>query len=165
MNSPQTRQAWLQNAIQNLSYEGFAISENGNCSSGTLVAVARRERLELTKCGFTDTFVVFREFDSIDYDELKRFSSDAFEFAKVAGRFARTFCYAVAIATHVEEMASYDVRNEEPPRHWMSAEIPVIYDEANGRLLYFEKTPLWGLFYYSGFRSLIRRNLAYATMA
>ena len=37
--------------------------------------------------------------------------------------------------------------------------MPIVYDETEGRLYYFEKTPIWGAAYYRGFRKKIRQLL------
>jgi hypothetical protein len=162
MNNPTTTKDWLQKTLQNLSHEGFVISENVARPSGTVRALARRTRFEPTKFGFSETFFVFCEFESISASALRRFSSDAFELAKQSktislpcGFFESVWCFAVAITNRVEDAAAVSVRNDTPTKHWAAAEIPVVFNQTDGKLYYFEKTPLWGCAYYSGFRSQI----------
>lgn len=166
MNPPTTND-WLQRTLQNLTRDGFAISENVSHSDATIRALARRTRFELTKFGFSETFFVFREFEFITADALRRFSSDAFDLAKQSktiplpcGLFESVWCFAVAITDRVDTAATDSVRNDAPTKHWAAAEIPVVFNQPEGRLYYFEKTPLWGAAYYSGFRSQIKRYLA-----
>lgn len=65
----------------------------------------------------------------------------------------------MAIARAVDERTLASVRSDAPPKHWASAEIPVVYDQGQGNLSYFEKTPVWGSAYYAGFRTEIQRLL------
>jgi hypothetical protein len=172
MNMPATRDNWLQNTMQILSREGFVISEHVRHSSGTVRAVARRTRWELTKFGFSETFFVFNEFETISADTFRRFSSDAFAIAKQSktiplpcGLFESVWCFSVAITKHVDDAAVNSVRNDAPTKHWAAAEIPVIFNQGDGRLYYFEKTPIWGVAYYPGFRSQINRHLGHGAVA
>ena len=135
-------------------------------------AVARRTRFELTKFGFSETFFVFREFESIGTDALRRFSGDAFKLACQSktislpcGIFESVWCFAVAITNRVEDAVIADVRNGAPTKHFAAAEIPAVFRRTDGKLYYFEKTPLWGAAYYAGFRSQIQRYLDHAVRA
>ena len=166
MNTATTND-WLQTTLQNLTREGFVISENVSHSDAAMSALARRTRFEITKFGFSETFFVFRKFESISTDALRRFSSDAFDLAKQSktiplpcGLFESVWCFAVAITNHADSAATDSVRNDAPTKHWAAAEIPVVFNQTERRLYYFEKTPLWGAAYYSGFRSQIKRHLA-----
>ena len=166
MSNPTTGGGWLQTTLQDLSRDGFVVSENVGHADGTMRAVARRTRFELTKFGFSETFFIFREFASIDAAALRKFSADAFALAKRSkavplpcGLLECVWCFAVAIAGRVESAVADSVRNDAPTKHWAAAEIPVVLNQAEGRLYYFEKTPLWGAAYYRGFRTKIKRYL------
>ncbi len=166
MSNPTTDSGWLQASLQNLARDGFVISENVGYSEGTMRALTRRTRFELTKFGFSETFFVFREFASLDAPALRRFSGDAFRLAKRSktiplpcGLMESVWCFAVAIAKKIEGDVADSVRNDPPTKHWAAAEIPVVLNQADGRLSYFEKTPLWGAAYYRGFRTKIQHYL------
>lgn len=166
MNVTATENNSLEKAIQKLSSDGFVVTQNITCNHRTFIAVAHRTRFELTKIGFAETFFIFEEFDSPTEDSIRSFSSDAFEFAKRSksislpcGLGESVFCFPVAVARSVEDLVAHSVRTEAPPKHWAAAEIPVIIDKTKHRLYYFEKTPLWGAAYWSGWRSQIERYL------
>jgi hypothetical protein len=59
---------------------------------------------------------------------------------------------------------SYNVdlacQNTAPTKHWAAFEVPVLYDSNHDKLLFFEKTPVWGGAYYKGFRNQIQKYLA-----
>jgi hypothetical protein len=157
---------WLQTVLQNLAEAGFVVSEPPNTSDPAIRAVARRTRLELTKFGFSETFFVFRQFESLTLPALRKFSSDAFRFAKKTrkiplpcGLLESVWCFAVAIAERADSETTKSVRNDVPPKHWAAAEMPVVYHVTDGSLDYFQKTPLWGAAYYSGFRTQIQQLL------
>ena len=166
MDDIATENNWFQRALQKLSSDGFVVTQNVTRNHWTFKAVARRTRFELIKCGFAETFFIFEEFDSPTEEAMREFSSDAFAFAKHAkaiplpcGLGESVVCFPVAAARRVEDLVAHSVRTEEPPKHWAAAEIPVIVDETKQRLCYFEKTPLWGAAYHSGFRTQIERYL------
>jgi hypothetical protein len=162
---------WLRRSLKILSHEGFVISENvADCDIPT--AMARRSRFEFLKFGIAETFFVFRRFDSINVDALQDFSSEAFHLAKQSktcplpcGLFESVWCFAVAVTDHIDSVVAESVRKEVPPRHWAAAEIPVIFNQSEGRLYFFEKTPIWGAAYYAGFRSEIQRCLGHNVTA
>lgn len=166
MSNPTTTNNWLQKTLQNLARGGFVVSENVGLSDGVARAVARRTSIELTKFGFSETFFVFREFESLTTAALRKFSSDAFDLAKRSkkiplpcGLFESVWCFAVAIANQLENTAADSVRNDAPAKHMAAAEIPVVFHVPKGRLYYFERTPVWGAAYYRGFRKKIKRYL------
>ncbi|MEZ6102810.1 MAG: hypothetical protein R3E01_28035 [Pirellulaceae bacterium] len=161
-----TESEWLQTKLQRLAVEGFVRLEQDGKAEVGIEAIARRTRFEISKFGFSETFFIFRRFDSLNAQALRDFSSNAFRLAKLSktiplpcGVFESVWCFAVAVADQVDGTAAESVRNVAPPMHWAAAEIPVIFNQADRRLYYFEKTPLWGAAYYSGFRSQIKRFL------
>lgn len=120
----------------------------------------------MTKFGFCETFFIFEEFDRLDLVTYRDFSSKAFRCALKQGVislprgfFESVFSFAVAIADDVDTRTADAIRNETPPKHWASAEIPVIYDRSTRQLIYFERTPFWGAAYFSGFRKQIQHFL------
>ncbi|HTU27707.1 MAG TPA: hypothetical protein VMF30_20010, partial [Pirellulales bacterium] len=127
---------------------------------------------ELTKFGFSETFYVFREFETISAAELRSFSASAIAIAKLSktiplpcGLFECVSCFAVAVAGQVEAGVAESVRQGMPTKHFAAFEIPVLFNRSNGQLSYLEKTPIWGCAYYSGFRSQIARYLGHAAAA
>jgi hypothetical protein len=56
-------------------------------------------------------------------------------------------------------MTAQVIKTEEPPTHWSAGELRVAYDAPHHQLYYYEKTPLWGAAYYSGFRKKIQKYL------
>jgi hypothetical protein len=158
--------SWLTATRGRLASAGFLLHEDVPFEGRTFPLVGRRTRFELTKFGFSESFFVFGEFDRLTNEALRQFSRDAFRFAKQqrviplpCGLFESVWCYAVAISKAVDEQTLTSVRFETPPRHWASGEIPIVYDETEGKLSYFEKTPIWGAAYYRGFRKTIRQLL------
>jgi hypothetical protein len=157
---------WLTEARNRLVAAGFAILDDVPFNGRTFKTVARRSRFELTKFGFYETFFVFAEFSTLNTDVMRPFSADAFRCAKQhkkiplpCGLFEGVCCFAIAVTQAVDEATQQSVRNEKPPKHWAAGEIPVVYDQVQGKLYYFERTPLWGAAYYAGFRGQIEQFL------
>ena len=74
-------QAWLQERLQRLRNDGFVISENVSLSDTVIPALARRTRFELSKFGMFETFFIFQTFGSVDEQQLRSFSKQAFRLA------------------------------------------------------------------------------------
>lgn len=159
-------ESWLNTVRSGLAAAGFVLLDGVEFDARKFSLVARRSRFELTKFGFSESFFIFEEFDHLTTEALRTFSADAYRCAKKqrvmplpCGLFESVWCYSVAITKAIDEPALASVRSATPPKHWESAEIPVVYDLAQAKLFYFEKTPLWGAAYYAGFRKQIERHL------
>ncbi len=162
MVGPHLNSAWLHQVAQKLQSQGYTLASHPHFGQ-----VAQRTRFELTKCGFSETFFVFKEFDALDTPSLRSFSKQAFEYALSAkkiplprGLFESVWCFAVAVVDQLDAHTLTALREEAPTKHWASAEIPVVYQSHPQSLAYFEKTPLWGAAYYAGFRAQIKACLA-----
>jgi hypothetical protein len=158
--------AFLSKVQARLEKEGFGCQENVAYGEPFLL-VAHRSRIELTKFGNVDTFFFFAHFPSLTNNELRAYSGRCFNHALHArglwsprGLFESVFSYAVALVDQAADETTQAVRNDLPPKHWSAGEIQIIYDLGAEKPYYFERTPLWGGFYYGGQRKTIRRLLA-----
>jgi hypothetical protein len=158
--------SWLNAVRSRLAAASFVLLDEVEFEGRKFPLVARRSRFELTKFGFSESFFIFAEFDRLTTGALQAFSADAYRCAMhqrvirlPCGLFESVWCYAVAIADAVGEQTLASVRSDTPPKHWASAEIPAVYDVAQRKLFYFERTPLWGAAYYAGFRKQLQRLL------
>jgi hypothetical protein len=157
---------WLKTTRARLAAAGFVVQDKFAFDGKTFPLFARKTRFELTKFGFAENFFTFLEFDRLTSDMLRRFSADAFRCAKrncvvplPCGLGESVWSFAVAMAKSVDDAALASVRFDKPAMHFAAAEIPVVYDQAQNRVWYFEKTPLWGAAYYAGFRRKIEQLL------
>jgi hypothetical protein len=153
-------------ACRRLESDGFSILENVSYAGKTYPVVARRSRFELSKFGFSESFFIFREFESLTKRQLWDFSDDAYSYAKQhktiplpCGVFESVWSYAIAIAQSADEEALTSVECDSPPKHWSSAEIPAVYDLSREKVYYFKQTPMWGAVYYDGFRRQVLQIL------
>jgi hypothetical protein len=152
---------WLQTSLQRLTADGFTIR-----NQNYFKVVAHRSRVELTKFGNVETYYIFADFDYLDAHLMRRFSLDAYTYAeqtKVSplpnGLFESVWCFAVAIARNIEGTTPQVIKTEAPLSHMSGGELRIAYDVPRHQLYYYEKTPLWGGAYYSGFRKQILRYL------
>ncbi len=170
MNVPGLVDDWVNQSLQRLAANGFVIQEGVPLGGVALRAVARRSRFELSKFGYCETFFTFLDVPGLSFEGMRRYSAVAFDLALrlrvcglPCGLFEAVMCFAVAITDGLDVASADRVRNETPPKHWSSMEIPVIYDARQRRLVYFERTPMWGAAYYRGFRNQINQFLAGAS--
>lgn len=157
---------WIQKAMERLSSNGFKIAKDVSYGGQTFGVVAHRSRFELSKFGNSETFFVFAGFDTLSRETMQHFSGMAFRYAQASkkswlpcGLFESVYCFSVAVVDALDGTVAESVRNEPPSKHVAAAEIPVVYECDQGRLSYFEKTPVWGAAYYAGFRKQIREFL------
>ncbi len=167
MNESSPEETWLRTVLQRLSSDCFSISHNVSFAGQEFMAVAHRSRFEVTKFGNSETFFVFGHFQTCETDSVRRFSSLAFKYAKKSKSFPLpcclfegVYCFAVCVVEALDESTADSVRSVIPPKHLGAVEIPVVYDRSQGKLRFFEKTPLWGCAYYKGFRNQIGKYLA-----
>jgi hypothetical protein len=166
MTPTSSADAWLRKIQQNLAEAKYVLYPRGGEMDHDHALVARRSCFQLSKFGFSETFFVFEEFDTVTSKQMGEFSAAAFAHALRTrkcflprGLFEFVACFAVAITDRPQAAAVQMVREQTPPRHWTSVEFPVIYDRARDQLHYLEKTPLWGGAYYRGFRKTVQRLL------
>jgi hypothetical protein len=152
---------WLQTALQRLTMDGFTIRQQNYFK-----VVAHRSRFELSKFGNAETYFIFADFDYLDVNLMRRFSTDAYNYAVQTktsplpcGFFESVWCFAVAIARNADDATAYAIKTETPPKHWSAGEMRVAYDAPRHQLYYFDQTPLWGAAYYAGFRTQIKKYL------
>jgi len=156
----------MQTVRRRLTSADFVVTDAVSFGGGTFKMIARQTRFELAKFGFTETFFIFAEFDSLNPQVLWTFSSEAFQCAKAirkiglpCGLCESVVCFPIAIARLIDDATRSAVQNETPPKHYAAMEIPVVYDSTHRKLYRFEKTPMWGALYYKGFRATIDRFL------
>jgi len=158
--------SWLQYVSQKLAANGFSPLSTGTYQPQGYKYAVRRSRFEITKFGMAETFFTFAEIPNLSPAVLQQFSAGSFALVnkhKVVslpnGLFVALFCYAVAITENLSPETIGFIKNTAPIKHWSAFEMPVAMDVANGNLVYFEKTPVWGAAYYAGFRREIEANL------
>ena len=158
---------YLLKVIERLKADKFRCMENVLCEDRTFACVARRGGPSLTKFSYTETVFIFERFASLDLYSLRNFSSSGYRCAienrrvpLPLGYGATVYCFSVALIDNVDPGVAEVVKNEVPPTHVGSAQVPVIYDVAENSIYYLEETPVWGFVYYAGFRKMIRRLLA-----
>jgi hypothetical protein len=158
--------SWLSTIHGRLTAEGYVVQDDFPFEGKTFPVFARQTRFVVTKFGFAENFFTFFEFERLTSDMLRRFSADAFRCANQnrvvplpCGLGESVWSYAVALAKSVDDATLNSARFDTPPKHFAAAEIPVVYDQTQNKLWYFEKTPLWGAAYYAGFRRQIKRLL------
>lgn len=162
-----TASAYLSKVLERLEGEGYDCARGVSHGERTFSAVAKRAKFELAKFGVVETFFVFAEFPSLDAAGLKEYSAGCYEYAVAAklsplprGVLKSVFCYAVALVSRVDDALAEMVKNEAPPKHMSSVEIPVLFDQAAQSLSYFEKTQIWGAAYFRGIRKTVQEMLA-----
>jgi hypothetical protein len=157
---------WYDRVARRLESDGFDILQPRHRDDDRFDLVARYSRFEITKFGNFEEFFIFRDFRKISIDRMADYSADAFNHAiankKVGlpcGFFEMVCCYSVAVAEDASNELFRAVRNDEPPKHWSAVEVPVLWLPAEGELAVYERTPMWGAFYWSNIRNQVKNLL------
>jgi hypothetical protein len=158
---------YLSVVTERLTRDGFSIIRNTAHKGILFQCIAKRTKWQSEFSAFTTTAFMFAEFDSLDTASLRAFSKTCFRYASRykgiplprATGYA-VICFPVALVSRVDDPLSEAIRTKTPPMHWCAHEMPVIIELSTGRLYYFEKTPLWGKFYWSLYRLIIEDTLS-----
>jgi hypothetical protein len=158
---------WLQNVSQKLAANGYSPLNAQAYQPQGFKYSAGRSRFELSKFGMAESFFTFAEIPNLTKEILMHYSTTAFKFVNTQkkvglpnGLFVATFSYAVVITANLDSQLAQYVKAADLIKHWSAFEMPIVFDLSDGSLNYFEKTPLWGAAYYSGFRKEIQKNLS-----
>ena len=158
---------YLSRVMQRLQADGFTITDNVTFGNQTFKCVAKRTRFQLEYFGFAEFFFILAEFSSLDRTSLREFSAKCFKYAKKyrsiplpCGLYERVICFPVAMVDGIDTPTAEAVRDENPPKHWVNYNVPVICDLGARQLHYSEKNPLRGRMYHDHFREIIRNMLS-----
>lgn len=157
---------YLSKVIPRLENEGYNCCEDVTYNDYFFKYVAKRSKFELMYLGYSEIFVVFAEFSSIDIRSLRKFSTNCFEYSKKTrssplpvGFFEYISCIPVAIVNYSDRSVFQVVQNKSPPKHIGSVEMPVIYDLNSNKLYYFEKTLVYSGVLFAILRKKIQKLL------
>lgn len=160
---------WLQIACQRLAQDGFRIEGNVAWGGQVIPAIAHRSGFSFAKFGNYEEFFVFQNIVPLTPQVVQQYSGDAFRFCKgrrsfplPCGLFEAVGVYAVAITQNLDPATARAIAETAPAKHWGAFEFPAAYDLATGMLHYYQKTPMWGGAYYSGFRKTVQKYLSSA---
>jgi hypothetical protein len=158
---------YLSIVKQRLQSGGFKIIEDITYRNQPLRCVAKRSRFQLEFNGYTEFFFIFAEFPTLEETSLREFSSKCFRYAKryrsnplPCGLFEGVVCFPVALCDTTNKYVVKAIRNNNPSLHFAAFELPVIYNLRTRQLYYFEKTPLWGGWYWGYFRVMATAMLS-----
>lgn len=156
--SQSARAEYVETVAQRLTAEGF---DRTSATVGDQSATVLHDRsFQPLKFGLVDTVVVVGTAETPE--EAAAFSEAAFDYGMELksplprGLGGNLVVYPVLVtdADLGEWVDEYE------PKHWSSFEFPVVVDPNAGTVDYDTATPLWGAFYYRGFRRWAEETLA-----
>ncbi len=150
-----------QSISTNLSNKGFSLKENVDFGEYKFDIVGHLSKLEFTKFGINDYFCVVKEVNDISPEIIKSISAQIYQYSKKhrnnflpAGIFGGYWVFPIFICNGVSLSVSEWIKTSLPPKHWSSAEFPVVIDSSSGNSFYFQGKVMWGAAYQAGFRQL-----------
>lgn len=159
--------SYMSNVKQRLEANGFRITDNVIYKDWEFTCVAKGRRCALEYGGLMEIFFVFAEFQALDSASLTEFSSACFKYTTKSRLiplpyvpFDSFVCFSIALVNELDPATAQTIRDKEPPRHFGSTEMPVVYEIKNRMLFYFERTPLWGALFWDHWRQMIGNMLS-----
>ena len=116
---------------------------------------------EHSKFGKNDYFFAVGEIKETTLDSIRSFSSQAFDYSGQhrvnklpPGLFGGYWVFPIILVDQIENSVMNAVQQEDPPKHYSSAEFPIVIEKTTKKVYYFQRTPTWGAAFYAGFRQL-----------
>ena len=119
----------------------------------------RRAKFQASKFGESNTYAMVKYYPAPpETNILQRFSSESFNYAMSlpkgapVGMGAHLVAYPLLVVDSITNEL-YQFIKTYCPKHFASAEFPGILDISTNELYFYPDTPVWGAFYYGGYRS------------
>ena len=121
----------------------------------------KRDRVEASKFSKVSTYCFVKYANEMfDKQKFENFSKSCFDYASkirqgmpvgLGGSLVVYPCLIVnGVSKELKDYISIYLN-----KHYSAFEFPAILDISDGNLYYYQKTPMWGAFYYNGFRKEI----------
>lgn len=131
-------------------------SLNPHPESGTDLVFHKSEN-QLSKFGKVDSYIFIKHFSAVDANTLVQYSTKMYGHASKhragmpLGFGAMLVVFPLIITDKISNEA-YNAVMQYCPKHFAAAEFPSIFDLSTEYLYYYDKTPVWGMAYYDGYR-------------
>ncbi len=154
---------YLSNIIQRLEANGFRIKYDVIYRNQPFKVVAKRG-LRAVPTGLEECFFFFNDFQTIDWDTMKKFSNVCLSYTKryklipylpLSG----VLCFPVAMVNNPISNVLDAIYQTAPPFRFGYMEMPVILDIGTKQLHYFQGTPLTDVLFADHCRDIIRKTL------
>jgi hypothetical protein len=156
-------------AARNLSSSGFHLEHGVTLQNGISTdLLASRTVFSWKGLVFHSQHLFLCHSNQATISDFQSLFEEGFLYAKQANRFpllrGMQFDYwivpFIAVDRVTPDLIAY--ATSRPRKHWSLVEFPVLYDLSTGQAHSFQKTPLWGGWYFSDLRSLTRSIIATA---
>lgn len=156
----------LSTADTRLSSAGFRVGRNVGLSDGSTADLgASRTTFSWKGLVLMSQHVLLRRAPSCSVPELQAFFEAGFRYGKGANRvplcrglqFGYMIIPCVAVETATPELIAY--ASKSPRKRWALFEFPVVHDLSSGQTHFYRDTALWGAFYFSDMRAIVKSAL------
>ena len=146
---------------KNLQLKGYGIQEEIKYGDFDYKLVGHLSKFELSKFGISDYFFTVGYLKDATVANIKAFSNQSYGYAGSnrsnklpPGTFGGFWAFSIIFVDQLQDSVRQVIQNDCPPKHWSSFEFPIVVELSTGKATYFQGTPVWGMAYYAGFRSL-----------
>jgi hypothetical protein len=156
----------LASIERRLTDVGYRVSRDVPLSDGGIAQiVASRAYFSWKGLVIQSQHILVRTIDRPVVADIKALFEAGFRIGKERNRVplirGLQFGYMI-IPVVIANVISNEVRqyvSQEPPKRWCLLKFPVVCDAASNDTYYFKETPLWGAFFFSDLRGVVRRHI------
>jgi len=152
--------AYFETVYKKFKQDDFELAQDEIDGFNVTVATKKQFRLSWLATQM-NIFAVMGTSKAISKDVIEKFSKLSLDYAiknnrgLPRGLQSGVASFALLVSSNVDEEAKKFVQ-QRPKKHFAAAEMPIVYDLREDTLYYYEKTPIWGMIYYKGFRDFVK---------
>lgn len=152
---------YIDKIKDNLKKKGYGIQEDIEYGDFKFILVGHLAKFEATKFGHNDYFFTVGKVKEPTLANIRAFSNQSYGYSGQnrsnflpPGLFGGYWVFPIVLVEQVSESVISAIQNEAAPKHWSSAEFPIVIDTSTKKVYSFQGTSTWGAAYYAGFRQL-----------
>jgi hypothetical protein len=151
-----------------LSADRYSVQRNVQMAGYPLDLFAMKGSWELTKVGKVMRFVLGTKMDSVDVDDIKKYSKimmhyvlETWKRERSTGFYSKSiFCFPLVISTNAPKSVKDWLNEATMDECWLACEFPALFLLDDSQAYYSNKTPTWGKLYYNGIRNFVKSQFS-----
>ena len=152
---------FLEKIKKNLTNKNYSLQSDVKYGDFNFEVVGHLAKTQLSKFGKNDYFFIVGEVKEPTLANIRSFSNQAYGYSGQhrenklpPGLFGGYWVFPIILVDQIQDSVMNAVQQEDPPKHYSSAEFPIVVEKTTKKVYYFQRSPAWGAAYYAGFRQL-----------
>jgi hypothetical protein len=153
----------------NLGSSRFRVAQDVSLASGAICDLAAsRTTFSWKGLVIVSQHLLLRHIPTATQADFSALFDDGFSYGKRVNRvpllrglqFGYMIVPCIAVDSATPDLIAF--ASSRPRKHWCIFEFPVLHDLSTGETHYFQKTAMWGAFFFSDMRALTRTSISSA---